>query len=711
MRILPILLLFAATGALADEPLRVAVTPFTNGSPDASLDPLGKGLQSMLTTDLSYLPDVEVVERERLSELLHEVELGEQGWLEPSTAVAAGHLAGATHLVAGSFTLVGDHLRLDARLFAVDSATVVVAESVEGERELFFDLEKDLVGSVASELVGELPPRVRVKVQRVHTADFDAFTAFSAGLEAYDAADYEQALADLRRATVLDEDFGLAAMTLADYAELAERSRSRAEALADVERERQRLERARAEEDALAAATSAVSVLLEVATTADAGAEDERLTALWLLWRAYLGADRTYPLHELQDREDGFALARLGDKLACQYLAEAADAWPRVPATLDTDLQLTWPGDDREALRAQARVLTGADDPDAHRAALRQGLHQADKTARALHLDRAGEVALLAEYERLGRARPLDDASRHAQLKLAEAHMRVLQLDEAAQLAGRLSASADESGTARDAARLAEDVHALASALAAASDPRARELALIALNRSRSLSWILRTVGELGTELRATEALLEMRQWHNTQVFLLGGTPTWLLQGHRTTYTGPRTDPRRADRLVWSTSKEDPVPALLMVGDAPLADHTARLSLRWEPSDGHPGPDHAGDPEVAWLLGVSDVQVPSVQRVVPRPMVGWRAVVADGELRVERFTARREDRVNTALEGEVLGRAALDGLPDELVVKVKGARVTARAGGATVRVDLPEPPEGYRALWVDGPGHVEVELN
>ena len=60
----PILFLACALArtAAAGE-MHVAVLPFTNASKDAELESLGKGLQSMVTTDLANVVDVILPER------------------------------------------------------------------------------------------------------------------------------------------------------------------------------------------------------------------------------------------------------------------------------------------------------------------------------------------------------------------------------------------------------------------------------------------------------------------------------------------------------------------------------------------------------------------------------------------------------------------------------------------------------------------------
>ena len=514
-----IALLFGAPPAHSGE-VRLAVTSFTSGSADPNLAPLGKGLQSMFTTDLSNVPGLEVVERARLAEIKGELALAASGFVDPDSAARAGALLGATHLLTGSFTLLDKELRLDARLFSVAAGEVVLAESRVGERDVFFDLQKQLVTALVKELAGDVSPKVRVKIQRVHTADWDAFDAFSRGIAAFDDADYKAALAQLERATALDEDFDLAAVTMEEAEQLVAGLETKATALAAVERERRRMEKARGVEENQRKANVVVEKLIAHATTVGPATRRERLAALWLLCRGYLGIQRQNAIAVLASTADKFAMARLGDALAAQYLAEALTVWPQVPVTLDTEIFPKFPLHDSfdSDFAAAVRFLYGEDDAEGHRKALRRGLSRVDSTALALRLDQREQVDLLSQLEPLGRTLPLDQRGRWNQEGLARASLRVLDTDTTLRLALDLSKSAEDSSAVRSLAELADDARKIKAALAASEHPeRVREYLALALNNSKSLDWTTeRAPGELGgaepTE-RGWELLLGEREW------------------------------------------------------------------------------------------------------------------------------------------------------------------------------------------------------
>ena len=81
--------LLPAPALAADKPI-VTVLYFDNQTGDETMAPLGKGLADMMITDLSALPQIRVVEREKLEALLRELALQQTEYFDPVTAQHIG---------------------------------------------------------------------------------------------------------------------------------------------------------------------------------------------------------------------------------------------------------------------------------------------------------------------------------------------------------------------------------------------------------------------------------------------------------------------------------------------------------------------------------------------------------------------------------------------------------------------------------------------
>ncbi|TNE86264.1 MAG: hypothetical protein EP330_21215 [Deltaproteobacteria bacterium] len=174
----------------------IAVAPFQVASRDDALSPLGVGLADMVLTDLCVGASITCVERHRVSELLAEIELGTKGYLDPRTAAQMGKGLGAEQVVFGTLSSAGDDLRLDARLVDVSSGKVLVTAKARGPKADVFDLEVQLVESLAAPLTAEPPPREPVSTEAVEV--------YGKALQAEDKGNAELARALLDAAVLAD---------------------------------------------------------------------------------------------------------------------------------------------------------------------------------------------------------------------------------------------------------------------------------------------------------------------------------------------------------------------------------------------------------------------------------------------------------------------------------------------------------------------------
>ncbi|MCX7022586.1 MAG: VWA domain-containing protein [bacterium] len=151
-------LLFVLLGFLALPVLagvRIGVLYFDVAAPDDTYDYLSTGMAEMLMTDLANQPDMTVVERERLDQVLAEHSLSGSGVTDPGTAVELGRILGLDLMVMGSLTVVEGCMRLDAQVLFVESGEVaggVRAETTDtgGVFEMVDLVSRQLVDKIRS---------------------------------------------------------------------------------------------------------------------------------------------------------------------------------------------------------------------------------------------------------------------------------------------------------------------------------------------------------------------------------------------------------------------------------------------------------------------------------------------------------------------------------------------------------------------------------
>lgn len=90
---------------LAPEPNSIAVHPLINKGEEL-YGPIGKGLTAFVITDLTKVPGLKVLEREKLQKLIDEIKLSETGELvEKSARVRAGRIMRAEKLMIGDYLI------------------------------------------------------------------------------------------------------------------------------------------------------------------------------------------------------------------------------------------------------------------------------------------------------------------------------------------------------------------------------------------------------------------------------------------------------------------------------------------------------------------------------------------------------------------------------------------------------------------------------
>lgn len=719
----------------AQASVRMAVMEFTNAADDDAYDALGKGLQSMLTTDLSGVQSVTLVEREKLASIQDELDLGTSKWVDPGTATKVGKLAGASHLVGGSFTVVGKQMRLDARIFEVESGKILAAKEQSGDRDAFFELEKDLVDELIKALEIELSPKERANVRRLHTADFEAFEDFSNGLNHFDEQRYDEALAALSEAIAVDEDFKLARLTLEAYEELIAKMRTRADALDAQRAARERLEdlKSNREEDQI------VAGLIEKVSKGD---ERARLAALHALVLMYERRMRHI---------DRFARARARDAYMAQYFAEAEARWPQLPL-LPRDTS-SWGASSLKAdtfeadFQAYARMVWEGvpGEPDAYWKTTRPNYVKRNLSdslfvnyiAQWLHLDQRSQAKL---YERTwdllakaGDPMELSEAGdRKRWLRHAERLRQLSQFDASTALLKRLADAESDARTVRDYADEIEE-NAQLKAISKGLDALRAEVIFLGIADRRSVAYLKQELD--GWDDEGLKWLTRRRRLDSSSVntnnaypTYVSGHPSWTMQREKSLFTGARAeDPRRGEGLRYYRQHRegrDPGPdSMLLLDGVPRDQIRVAFTLSAtkpadfvDPDTGLPFHDQPAVVDV--LLGWKDIDSPRVEddqtrEVLEQPMPHGLAVRIHPD-RVELVRRHGEGdspRTVKTWKEEVLESAPIKGGKKGMSVEVvqNGASVTVTVNGSKQRWKAEGLERGFYGFGFRGAGLAVVD--
>lgn len=227
--LLPVLSVLGCTDLLtpAAPELVVTVLYFDNHTGDDQLDVLGKGIADMMVTDLTQVDGLVVVERERLQEVVAELERQQTKFFDPATAGEIGRLVGATHSITGAINAWEPDIRLDMRLVDVETAAVTVSGQVTGPRDKFFDLQQDL----SEKFITDLSPRLTPPPAPSGVDDAALVLEYARGLDQLDRGELGTAYQILEDLVKRAPRFGLAARRRDEVGGQIRKARERREGL------------------------------------------------------------------------------------------------------------------------------------------------------------------------------------------------------------------------------------------------------------------------------------------------------------------------------------------------------------------------------------------------------------------------------------------------------------------------------------------------
>ena len=271
----------------------LAVMYFENLSDPEDAEGIGRMMTSLLSTELSGSAGVDVVSRQRLSDLARQ--LGQEtGPLDSSLATEVARMAGVSTMILGQVATVGDRVVVTADLVDVESGRLLASPRAEGQgaSDVFQMAERlgvEVSREMASSTAGTEVSLADVDVSL--TSSVQAYRAYAEGEALFQAGDFEEAAQMFSQAVREDPGFAMADYRLSAASFAAGRE---ADARLAAERARAGSDRLPVELRRLVEANALVvgGDWHGAAEHVEAGleADPENKEALWLLGALYLYA-------------------------------------------------------------------------------------------------------------------------------------------------------------------------------------------------------------------------------------------------------------------------------------------------------------------------------------------------------------------------------------------------------------------------------------
>jgi tetratricopeptide (TPR) repeat protein/DNA-binding winged helix-turn-helix (wHTH) protein len=190
----------------------VAVLYFENQSGDSELDWLREGLADMLITNLSRSRRLTLLSRQQLAALLNHIGYQSATKIGLAEGQEIGRRAQAEVLILGRFARLGEQVRIDVSLHEARTGQLQAAESLVAERPEMILSQLDLLALKLATHLGAAPAQEETHggLAAVMTSHLDAYRYYSLALEQAQMQQFNEAVALLEKALVLDPQFAMA---------------------------------------------------------------------------------------------------------------------------------------------------------------------------------------------------------------------------------------------------------------------------------------------------------------------------------------------------------------------------------------------------------------------------------------------------------------------------------------------------------------------
>jgi TolB-like protein len=179
---------------LPAKPLTLSVLYFENLSKDSKFEHVPKALCGMLTTDLSGVQGITVVERENLEKVTRELALGQTGLVDEASAPKVGKVLGADYLISGTILPQRRTMVITFKVLMVENSKVCGGATVNGRPDKIAQTEAQLLQAVCAAFKN-ITTGIKAQVNQVDTQEvsLDNLEDYGKALALSDAGEYDQA--------------------------------------------------------------------------------------------------------------------------------------------------------------------------------------------------------------------------------------------------------------------------------------------------------------------------------------------------------------------------------------------------------------------------------------------------------------------------------------------------------------------------------------
>jgi serine/threonine protein kinase/Flp pilus assembly protein TadD len=188
----------------------LAVLYFENLRNPEDTDRLGQILQELIIADLSEISQLKVFSSQRLFDIQKQLGSSDRSKIDPALATEIAKMAGASIILNGTVIQTGDMVILTSQLIDPADGTIIESQRVQGSD--IYTLVDELTDLIHQDL--DLPSdendRIDVAVVDKTSSSVSAYQLYLEGIDFYNDANFNDAIAAFQRAIDIDSTFSQA---------------------------------------------------------------------------------------------------------------------------------------------------------------------------------------------------------------------------------------------------------------------------------------------------------------------------------------------------------------------------------------------------------------------------------------------------------------------------------------------------------------------
>jgi len=187
----------------------ISIITFKNTTNNANFNWLTEAISDSITVDIAKLDVLKVVERADLKKIIIEQQLSNSNLADPNYAIKVGKLLSAQLILTGDFILVGNELRINAKIINVERGNIVSAYAVNGDKSKLFNMCRKIIIELMSRMNIALDEE-RLKIlgdATVPTINMQAVEANYNGVLQVDKGNNVEAVKFFKNAMTIDSEY------------------------------------------------------------------------------------------------------------------------------------------------------------------------------------------------------------------------------------------------------------------------------------------------------------------------------------------------------------------------------------------------------------------------------------------------------------------------------------------------------------------------